>query len=62
MIGSIGEFIVMAPQSVELQPGGLLATGTPRGLGFSRTPSRFLMPGDVVCGEVDRIGTLRNAV
>ena len=61
MIGSIGESIVMATQSVELWPGSLLATGT-RGVGFSRTPPRFLMPGDVVCGEVNRIGTLRNAV
>jgi 2-keto-4-pentenoate hydratase/2-oxohepta-3-ene-1,7-dioic acid hydratase in catechol pathway len=62
MIGSIGESIVMATQSVELWPGSLLATGTPRGVGFSRTPPRFLMPGDVMCGEVDRIGTLPNAV
>jgi 2,4-didehydro-3-deoxy-L-rhamnonate hydrolase len=62
MIGSIGEFTVMAPQSVELWPGGLLATRTPRRMAFSRTPPRFLMPGDVVCGEVDRIGTLRYAV
>jgi acylpyruvate hydrolase len=45
-----------------LEPGDLIMTGTPGGVGQSRTPPRWLQDGDVVETSVDGIGTLRNPV
>jgi 2-keto-4-pentenoate hydratase/2-oxohepta-3-ene-1,7-dioic acid hydratase in catechol pathway len=45
-----------------LEPGDIIATGTPAGVGFARTPPEFLHPGDVVECEVERIGVIRNRV
>ena len=43
-----------------LEPGDLVFTGTPSGVGVARTPPRFLQPGDVVVRGVDGVGTIRN--
>ena len=43
-------------------PGDVIATGTPAGVGFTRKPPMFLVPGDVVEVEVEKIGVLRNPV
>lgn len=45
-----------------LQPGDVILTGTPEGVGFSRTPPVFLRPGDVVEIEIEGLGVLRNPV
>ena len=45
-----------------LEPGDVLATGTPSGVGFARTPPEYLRPGDVVECGVERIGVLRNRI
>ncbi|MDQ3704315.1 MAG: fumarylacetoacetate hydrolase family protein [Chloroflexota bacterium] len=45
-----------------LEPGDIIATGTPAGVGFARTPPEYLFPGDVVECEVERIGVIRNRV
>jgi 2-keto-4-pentenoate hydratase/2-oxohepta-3-ene-1,7-dioic acid hydratase in catechol pathway len=45
-----------------LEPGDIVATGTPAGVGMARTPPTFLQPGDVVRIEIERIGTLENPV
>ncbi len=45
-----------------LEPGDIIATGTPAGVGFARTPPEFLRPGDVVECEIEGIGTIRNVV
>jgi len=42
--------------------GAIIATGTPDGVGFARTPPEFLEPGDVMETEVERIGILRNRI
>ena len=42
--------------------GDLIATGTPEGVGFARTPPEFLKDGDVMEVEIERIGVLRNPV
>jgi 2-keto-4-pentenoate hydratase/2-oxohepta-3-ene-1,7-dioic acid hydratase in catechol pathway len=49
-------------RGMSLEPGDVIATGTPSGVGFARTPPEFLTPGDVVECEVERIGRLRNRV
>jgi 2-keto-4-pentenoate hydratase/2-oxohepta-3-ene-1,7-dioic acid hydratase in catechol pathway len=45
-----------------LEPGDIIATGTPSGIGAARTPPEFLKPGDVLETEIDRIGTIRNVI
>jgi len=49
-------------RGLTLLPGDVIATGTPAGVGFARTPPEFLRPGDVVECEVEGIGILRNPV
>ena len=45
-----------------LEPGDVISTGTPEGVGLGRTPPEYLQDGDLVEAEVEGIGTLRNRV
>jgi 2-keto-4-pentenoate hydratase/2-oxohepta-3-ene-1,7-dioic acid hydratase in catechol pathway len=45
-----------------LLPGDIIATGTPSGVGFARTPPEYLQPGDVVESEIEQIGLIRNRI
>ncbi|MBC9942962.1 fumarylacetoacetate hydrolase family protein [Leucobacter sp. cx-328] len=45
-----------------LEPGDVIATGTPQGIGAKRTPPVWITPGDTVEIEIERVGTLRNRV
>lgn len=45
-----------------LEPGDIIATGTPSGVGYARTPPEFLRPGDVLETEVEGVGLLRNRI
>ncbi len=45
-----------------LQPGTVIATGTPSGVGYVRKPPEYLRPGDVVECEVEKIGTIKNRI
>ncbi len=45
-----------------LEPGVIVSTGTPSGVGMGRNPPAYLRPGDVMEAEIDRIGVLRNRV
>jgi 2-keto-4-pentenoate hydratase/2-oxohepta-3-ene-1,7-dioic acid hydratase in catechol pathway len=45
-----------------LEPGDIIATGTPSGIGAARNPPEFLKPGDVMETEIDQIGMLRNVI
>ena len=49
-------------QAMTLEPGDLVSTGTPAGIGWFRQPQVFLKPGDVVRLEIERIGALENPV
>jgi 2-keto-4-pentenoate hydratase/2-oxohepta-3-ene-1,7-dioic acid hydratase in catechol pathway len=62
MIFAIPKLISYFSQSFTLYPGDLIATGTPFGVGFSRTPPLFLKEGDVVEVEIERIGRICNRV
>ena len=62
MIFTIPKLIEYISGFTELQSGDVIATGTPEGVGFSRTPPRFLQKGDYVEVIIDKIGTLRNQV
>jgi 2-keto-4-pentenoate hydratase/2-oxohepta-3-ene-1,7-dioic acid hydratase in catechol pathway len=60
MINSVQQLIVWLSVGMTLLPGALIATVTPDGVGFARTPPEFLKPGDLLETEVERIGVLRN--
>lgn len=62
MIFPIAETIAYISQLLTLEPGDIIATGTPDGVGFKRSPPVFLRHGDLVEVEVEGIGTLRNPV
>ena len=62
MIFPVAETIAYISQLMTLEPGDIIATGTPEGVGFKRTPPIFLKDGDIVEVEVEKIGTLRNPV
>lgn len=62
LIFDIPALIEWLSKGMTLLPGDILATGTPSGVGFARTPPEFLKPGDVVECEIDGIGMIRNRV
>ncbi|MCP4418972.1 MAG: fumarylacetoacetate hydrolase family protein [Chloroflexi bacterium] len=62
MIFDIPATIAYLSRGMTLLPGDIIATGTPDGVGFARTPPQFLRPGDVVTSFVEGIGELRNVV
>ena len=62
LIFSVEELVVYLSQGTTLEPGDVIATGTPGGVGDSRKPKRYLREGDVVEIEVGGVGTLRNGV
>jgi 2-keto-4-pentenoate hydratase/2-oxohepta-3-ene-1,7-dioic acid hydratase in catechol pathway len=59
MIFDIPTTIAALSRGMTLEPGEIISTGTPSGVGFARTPPFFLKPGDKVEGEVEGIGVLQ---
>lgn len=62
MIFSVEKIISFVSEIMTLQPGDLIYTGTPAGVGDARKPPVYLRPGDVVEVEIEKIGILRNTV
>jgi 2-keto-4-pentenoate hydratase/2-oxohepta-3-ene-1,7-dioic acid hydratase in catechol pathway len=62
MIFSVAEIIAYTSQVITLEPGDLIATGTPAGVGVFRDPKVLLQDGDEVSVEIDGLGTLTNPV
>ncbi|GAA4811645.1 fumarylacetoacetate hydrolase family protein [Streptomyces ziwulingensis] len=62
MVYGVGDTLAHISRTFTLHPGDLLATGTPSGVGYARTPPWLLRPGDTVEVEVERLGRLRNTV
>ncbi len=62
MIFSVARIISFLSSLMTLEPGDIIATGTPSGVGFKRTPPLFLQDGDVVEVEIEGIGRIRNSV
>ena len=62
MIFKIPYMISYLSQSLTWEPGDILSTGTPAGIGAGRTPPVFLKPEDTVSATIERIGTLTNPV
>ena len=62
LVFDVRRLVSFASSVFTLEPGDLILTGTPSGVGFERTPPIALAPGDVVEVEIEGIGTLRNPV
>ncbi|NMO02602.1 fumarylacetoacetate hydrolase family protein [Gordonia sp. TBRC 11910] len=62
MVYTVGDTLAHISRTFTVRPGDLLATGTPSGVGYARTPAWLLQPGDVVEVEVDRLGILTNTI
>ena len=62
MIFDIPTIIEYCSSFTRLEPGDIILTGTPGGVGMKRTPPLWLKPGDEVEVEIERLGTLRNAI
>ncbi len=65
--GNTAEMIFRVPfivsyisEIVTLEPGDVILTGTPAGIGNTRTPPVFMKPGDTVSVEIERLGVLTN--
>jgi 2-keto-4-pentenoate hydratase/2-oxohepta-3-ene-1,7-dioic acid hydratase in catechol pathway len=62
MIFDIPTQIADITEVLTLEPGDVISTGTPSGVGFARTPPEFLKNGDVMETEIEKIGVLRNKI
>jgi 2-keto-4-pentenoate hydratase/2-oxohepta-3-ene-1,7-dioic acid hydratase in catechol pathway len=62
LIHGVADLVSYASRFATLEPGDLLFTGTPEGVGFARTPPVFLQDGDVVEVEIEGLGVLSNPV
>ncbi|MGH2386711.1 MAG: fumarylacetoacetate hydrolase family protein [Chloroflexota bacterium] len=62
MIFSVARLIAHVSGLMTLEPGDIIATGTPSGVGFKRVPPVFLKEGDLVEVEIERVGLLQNRV
>jgi len=60
MVCPVAELIAAASEVVTLEPGDVIATGTPAGVGMGLTPPQYLRSGDVVRIEIDGLGVLEN--
>ena len=62
MIFDIAQLIEYISRFMTLEPGDVIATGTPAGVGAFRTPPRWLQPGDRLRLEISRIGVLEHSI
>jgi 5-carboxymethyl-2-hydroxymuconate isomerase len=62
MVFGVADLIAFISASITLEPGDLVITGTPSGVGVFREPPVFLAPGDIVRVEVEGIGSVTNPV
>jgi 2-keto-4-pentenoate hydratase/2-oxohepta-3-ene-1,7-dioic acid hydratase in catechol pathway len=62
MMFPVAEMLVYITQGITLEPGDIIITGTPSGVGAGRTPPVWMKPGDVCEVEIEKIGVLRNPI
>lgn len=62
MLFKVNTLIADISAGITLEPGDIIATGTPEGVGAGRVPQEWLWPGDVIESHVEHIGSLRNPV
>ena len=62
LVFTIHNLIYRLTECMTLEPGDIIVSGTPAGVGYARTPPVFLKPGDIIEIEVDGIGVLTNTI
>ncbi|MBU9723189.1 MULTISPECIES: fumarylacetoacetate hydrolase family protein [Bacillaceae] len=62
LVFNVNHLVAFFSEIMTLEPGDVICTGTPGGVGFARDPQVFLKDGDVVRIEIDKIGALENTV
>jgi 2-keto-4-pentenoate hydratase/2-oxohepta-3-ene-1,7-dioic acid hydratase in catechol pathway len=62
MLFNVNQLIADISNVMTLEPGDIIATGTPAGVGAGRNPQEWMWPGDVVKSHIEGIGVLRNPV
>ena len=62
MIFDVATIVAFASRTITLEPGDVIATGTPAGVGHYQQPPRYLADGDVMRCEIEGIGAIENAV
>ena len=62
MVFPVPRVVALLSEVMTLEPGDVIATGTPSGVGHARRPPLWMKPGDVVACEIDGIGTLSNPI
>ena len=62
LIFDVARLVSLLSIGMTLEPGDLIVTGTPAGVGFARNPKVLMQPGDVCEIEIDGIGVLRNPI
>lgn len=62
MVFSVARIIAFVTEAITLEPGDVIYTGTPPGVGHGRTPPSYLQPGDTMQVEIDGIGSIQNQI
>lgn len=62
MLFPVAQLIAFITEAITLEPGDVIYSGTPPGVGHARRPPVYLQPGDTVRVEIERIGTLENQI
>ena len=62
MIFDTATLVSVLSEAMTLEPGDIIATGTPSGVGYARKPPVFMRPGDIIEIEIDQIGVLTNTI
>lgn len=62
MIFNVADLIAILSEAVTLEPGDVIVTGTPAGIGWARRPPLFMKPGDLCTVEIEGLGTLSNPI
>jgi 2-keto-4-pentenoate hydratase/2-oxohepta-3-ene-1,7-dioic acid hydratase in catechol pathway len=62
MVFGVAEIVAFVSQGITLEPGDLIITGTPAGVGAFRKPQVWLAPGDEITIEIDGVGSITNPV
>jgi 2,4-diketo-3-deoxy-L-fuconate hydrolase len=62
MLFTVGQLLAFVSRTFQLNPGDLMATGTPNGVGYARTPPWLLHAGDVVEVDIEKVGSIRTPV
>jgi 2-keto-4-pentenoate hydratase/2-oxohepta-3-ene-1,7-dioic acid hydratase in catechol pathway len=62
MVFSVAELVALMSRTMTLEPGDMIVTGTPSGVGAARKPQLFMKPGDICEVEIEKLGVLVNTV